>query len=232
MSNEKENNHKNPVVNPLLTWINNNLAGGATNLRSKGGTDEEWFNVARDMAKAIPIIAQTAGNLTYIQVTGDKEKEKHAYYLTHLLGNVYKACAVDNVKGLTLFNELYDELDKNQSLAEVFQLFSGYFMQATYAYIFTTRATAIGTIPKNEMTDVLHLSMLLNDVEDEDDRKTLLEILKKHEIWPITVPTKDYRRTLKDFYDACIQDFEAWELKNKNREATKNPNKAKIFKAV
>jgi hypothetical protein len=231
MSKEDENNRKNPVVNPLLAWISNNLGSGATNMRAKGGTDDEWFNVVRDMARAVPIIAQTAGNLTFIQVTGDKQKEKYAYYLAHLAGTVYKACAIDNVKGLTLFNELYDEMDKDEDLAGVFQLFSAYFMQATYAYMFTTRSAAIGIVPKNEIDNVMQLSMLMNDMS-EDDRKTALDLLRKHEIWPIALSTREYRTTLKDFRDACFQDWEAWELKNAHRAAASSPNKVKIFKAV
>lgn len=230
--NEKENEHKKPSVNPLLRWVQNNLASGAVSFKAKGASDDDWFNVVRDLNNALPVIVQTAGNLTYIQVTGNKDQEERTYYLMQLCANIFSACVTDNVKGLSLFSELYDELDKDEELAKVWQLFSGYFVQSVYAYMFTTRTAAIGTIDKNSVGDMTMLHTLLNDIDDEADRKTVVSLLQKHEIWPLTLPTREYRVTLKDFRDAAQQDWEAWELKNRGRENAGNPNKVKVFKAT
>ena len=207
-------------VSMLVDRVSKTIGQGATVLVKTGS--EIGYHPERDMMHVWDRLLKEAGACTQQILTTEKENEVLDMIL-RMVASIYAGAARDNREGLSIFNQLYDYLKaEGEPALKVYALYTGFFHQAYFCYIFATAGMALGLqlpseLDKTEYTHILNLMALV----DGEDKKTLIDILKRAEIWPATLNARSFfpllQPQLDDFIEVAKQDQEARKKKKEKK---------------
>ena len=203
---------KKAKISILADRISKTVGQGATVVAKSGSG--VGYHPERDMMHVWHYILEEAAACAQQVLTTEKEHEI-LDTIVHIVASIYAGAARDNREGLSIFNQLYEYLkSEGETAGKVYALYTGFFHQAYFCYIFATAGMALGLqLPseqdKIEYTHILNLMALV----DGDDKKSLIAILKRADIWPATLNARSFfplfKQQLDDFIEVVKQDQEA-----------------------
>jgi len=127
------------------------------------------------------------------------------------LAQVWNTSLRDNQGGLSIFKDLYDEL-QSQETSRVWAMFSTFFVQTFFCYMFSVQKMANG-LPENWSEDVSDYQAMLTCVTglSDESRKTVVKEWLDNGLWPSNISYGKLIQRLDSFIDVAREGQELQE---------------------
>jgi len=122
------------------------------------------------------------------------------------MAKIWNESLQDNLNGLCQFRSLYERLDEIPKGREAYAVWSHYFVQTYFCYLFTVKKMANG-LNTGWLEDVGEYNSMLTIVNslDDDLKKQVVKQLEDRGVWPSNVSYSKLIRRLDDFVNVVIE---------------------------
>jgi hypothetical protein len=188
-----------------------------------GGHNNSWDGVKspatgrvcdptfRDIGQAFPfLMKESLQAVTQLCDLTESEIED-LDLIGQALAQVWNTSLRDNQGGLSIFKDLYDEL-QSQETSRVWAMFSTFFVQTFFCYMFSVQKMANG-LPENWSEDVSDYQAMLTCVTglSDESRKTVVKEWLDNGLWPSNISYGKLIQRLDSFIDVAREGQELQE---------------------
>jgi len=158
--------------------------------------------IHRDIGHCMPFLMkeslQAATQLLY------KDDEKAIELLDcigQLIAKVWNESVSDNLQGVPLFSQLYEEVRSQDRGEEVYGAFCTFFVQSYFCYLFTVPRMAIGIRPLQDGDSEFQGMLSVLAGLSPELRKAVIAEWMEEGLWPSTVNSGPLLRRLDDYIE-------------------------------
>lgn len=179
--------------------------------------------IHRDIGHCMPFLMkeslQAATQLIY---SDDDQAIELLDLVGQLIAKVWNEAVKDNLAGIGLFSQLYEEVRSVDRGDEIYAAFCTFFVQNYFCYLFTVERMAIGIRPLEEGDSELQGMASALSALSTDTRRLVLSEWMEEGLWPTTVNAGPLIRRLEDYIEVIK---EGQELRKAHADKAKEDSK-------